>query len=64
MDPSTPGSASIGTCESCGRDDEDLVEVHRVYVRVADDGSQQIDEVPEPEGWCASCRATYPHAVI
>ena len=51
-------------CGSCGRDDEELTPVHRIYVRMADDGTQAIDELDEVEGWCASCRATYPHAAI
>ncbi len=55
------------TCGSCGRDDEELIEVRRVYL-VADDDTPQRGEpavVPdEIELWCASCRATYPHQMF
>ena len=50
-----------GTCESCGREDGDLEPVHRVYVLVADDGSEDVRVESDQEEWCASCRGTYPH---
>jgi hypothetical protein len=43
------------TCGNCGRDDDDLAAVQRVYL------------LPEPsvlddvEWWCLSCRTQYPH---
>jgi len=37
------------------------VSVHRVYLRVLDDGSQEVDEQTDLEGWCVSCCANYPH---
>jgi hypothetical protein len=48
-------------CGSCGRDDEELDPVRRVYVTIADDGSEEVTEVEGEEWWCASCRATFPH---
>jgi hypothetical protein len=53
----------MAACESCGRDDEDLEMVHRVYLLVGDDGEDTVSVVPERERWCPSCRATYPHRV-
>lgn len=49
------------SCESCGREDEDLEPVHRVYLLVDDDGNDDVSVLPEVERWCPSCRATYPH---
>jgi hypothetical protein len=54
----------IGRCESCGRDEEDLVSVHRVYLRMVDDGSHEVDEQADVEGWCVSCCANYPHVPV
>ena len=51
-----------GTCESCGRSDEELSGVHRVYVISAETDEPRIDEVEATEQWCASCQATYPHS--
>ncbi|HKY16988.1 MAG TPA: hypothetical protein VJM33_18825 [Microthrixaceae bacterium] len=55
-------------CDSCGRDEGDLVEVRRVYLdaEVVKDLYANPDETPaevvdEIERWCASCVATYPH---
>jgi hypothetical protein len=56
---------SGGTCESCGRDDEDLARVHRVYVTPEtwdqEGKTQRLDEV---ETWCFACRTHYPHELI
>ncbi len=51
-----------GTCESCGRSDEELGEVHRVYVIPSESTEPRIEESEDTEQWCASCRATYPHS--
>ena len=50
-------------CGSCGRVEEDLVEVRRVYLvpDAPDDGAGPTVITDELEWWCASCRATYPH---
>ena len=50
-----------GTCESCGRDDEPLVRVQRLYVTPESwDTSGRVDEGDE-ELWCFVCRTHYPH---
>jgi thymidine kinase len=51
----------IGTCESCGRDDEDIVRVRRLYVTPeAWDTPGQVVKGDE-EHWCFVCRTHYPH---
>jgi hypothetical protein len=56
---------STGTCDSCGRDDEDLAQVHRVYVTPeAWDTEEKAEVQPDVEVWCFSCRTHYPHEVI
>ncbi len=51
------------TCESCGRVEEDVIEVIRLYV------TPETWETPEqvaegaPELWCFVCRTHYPHRV-
>ena len=51
-----------GTCESCGRDGEELVAVRRIYVTPAawdEPGSTRtLDTV---EQWCVPCCTHYPH---
>lgn len=49
---------TIGTCESCGVEDEHLSPVRRRYL--ASDGRPErvLDEV---EQWCVACRTSYPH---
>ena len=49
------------TCDSCGRDDDSVETVQRVYVLVGDDGEEVVQVEPDEEHWCASCRGTYPH---
>jgi hypothetical protein len=52
-------------CESCGRDDEVVVAVRRVYLTLADwDREEHVEIVAEPELWCAVCREHYPHQLI
>jgi 5-methylcytosine-specific restriction endonuclease McrA len=59
------GGGTSGVCQSCGRPDEELVEVHRVYLETDDrgrmTGSRTLDEV---EIWCLSCRAQYPNQPV
>lgn len=51
-------------CQSCGREDEALVSVHRIYVILAADGQPEHHQrVDEPERWCFPCRTHYPHEV-
>lgn len=52
-------------CESCARDDDDLVLVNRVYVVPESwDTAESSTRVPEGELWCFSCRSMYPHEVV
>lgn len=57
------------TCESCGRPDDDLETVRRVYLTPTgatapgdDDAEPTLDD--HDERWCASCRSTYPHQPV
>jgi hypothetical protein len=54
----------MGTCESCGRDDEELEVVRRVYLLVGEAGEEVVSVQPDEERWCASCRSTYPHRPV
>jgi len=52
----------VGTCESCGRDGEELTRVKRVYVTPAAwDAEEKVEVVDEPEAWCSVCVTHYPH---
>ena len=52
-------------CDSCGRDEDDLVEVHRVYVTPETwDQPGKADVVEETERWCFVCRTHYPHQEV
>jgi hypothetical protein len=54
-----------GTCDSCGRTDEDLAEVHRAYLTPETwDTPGRVDIVPDLERWCLVCRAHYPHEPV
>ncbi|MEM7338150.1 MAG: hypothetical protein AAF467_05855 [Actinomycetota bacterium] len=56
-------TASI--CTSCGRDDEPLTAVRRLYVTPSSwesDGS--VEPARETEAWCDVCQAHYPHEVL
>lgn len=54
-----------GHCDSCGRDDEPVVEVHRVYVTPeAWDTPGKVDVVDETEWWCLVCQTHYPHEPV
>ena len=54
-----------GRCDSCGRDEDDLVEVHRVYVTPETwDTEGKVEVVDEVERWCFVCRSHYPHQPV
>ena len=54
-----------GTCESCGREDADIVDVHRVYVTPEAWDQEGKEEVQaDVERWCFSCRTHYPHEPV
>ena len=49
-------------CESCAREDDDLVVVHRLYVVPESwDTPGSVSKVESTELWCFSCRSMYPH---
>jgi hypothetical protein len=50
------------TCDSCGGETSELVEVHRVYLTPADwDREERVEVVDTTERWCWPCRTHYPH---
>jgi hypothetical protein len=52
-------------CESCGREDEEVVSVRRVYVTPETwDTEGKVDVVDEIEHWCFACRSHYPHQEV
>jgi hypothetical protein len=54
-----------GTCDSCGREDEDVTEVVRVYVAPESwDQERQVTEAEGTEQWCFPCLTHYPHRVV
>lgn len=62
----SPGRAayisSMGVCENCAVEDDELVLVRRVYVtpeRWDQPASYQV--VEPPELWCISCASQYPN---
>jgi hypothetical protein len=53
------------TCDSCGRDGEEVAPVHRVYVTPETwDTPGRVDVVADIEHWCYVCRAHYPHQAV
>jgi hypothetical protein len=48
-------------CESCGRDDEELVRVRRLYVTPESWDQPGKVEQGDEEQWCFVCRTHYPH---
>ena len=50
-------------CESCGRDDEPLVLVRRLYITPESWDTPGRVEVADEEWWCFVCRTHYPHQV-
>ena len=62
MVPTRFGPVTSGTCESCGRDAQDLARVHRVYVTPESwDQEETVEVQADVEAWCFSCRTHYPH---
>ena len=58
-------TVTTGTCDSCGRDDEDVTEVVRVYVVPESwDQERQVTEAEGTERWCFPCLTHYPHRVV
>ena len=56
---------SSGTCDSCGRDADDLERVNRVYVTPESwDQEGKAEVVPDVESWCFPCRTHYPHQEV
>lgn len=52
-------------CQSCGRDDEPLTEVRRLYITPASwDREREVRPAAETELWCDICMVHYPHEVI
>lgn len=57
-----PTVSETATCDSCGREETELVAVHRVYVVPESwdtPGSEKT--LTDVEQWCFSCRTHYPH---
>lgn len=50
-----------GTCDSCGRDDEAVERVIRLYVTPGSWDDPGRVETGEHEWWCFACRTHYPH---
>ena len=51
-----------GTCDSCGSDGVEVLQVHRAYVTPeAWDTEGKVDIVADVERWCYPCRTHYPH---
>jgi hypothetical protein len=54
--------AATGTCDSCGRDDEELSSVRRRYVTPESWDTPGTDVVVDDvERWCVPCMTHYPH---
>jgi hypothetical protein len=51
----------LGTCDSCGRDDEEVVLVRRLYVTPEAWDTPEKVEAGGEERWCFVCRTHYPH---
>ena len=52
----------ISTCDSCGREGEEVVAVHRLYVTPESwDTPAAVKRVDEVELWCFPCTTHYPH---
>jgi hypothetical protein len=50
-----PMTEAARDCENCGRVDDELTAVHRIYLV-----PEEI-RVEDTERWCVSCRTQYPH---
>jgi hypothetical protein len=50
------------TCDSCGRDADEVLAVHRLYVTPGSwDTPAGVRRLEEVERWCVSCASQYPH---
>jgi hypothetical protein len=59
------GVTETSRCESCGRDDEEVIAVHRVYVTPETwDTEGKVEVMHEVEQWCFVCRSHYPHQEV
>ena len=55
---------AIGTCESCGSEEE-VITVRRVYVTPeAWDTEGKAEPEAGTEEWCFACTTHYPHQVV
>ncbi len=54
----------IGRCESCGRDEDDVVLVRRLYVTPEAWDTPGKVVVGDEELWCDVCRTHYPHELL
>ncbi len=53
------------TCESCGAEEDDLVDVHRKYVTAATWDQERTERIlPDVERWCFACLTHYPHVPV
>ena len=60
--PGREEKLTTSVCENCAREDEDLVNVRRVYVVPESwDTPGSSTTLSEHELWCFSCRSQYPH---
>ncbi|MBV6508362.1 MAG: hypothetical protein JJLCMIEE_01422 [Acidimicrobiales bacterium] len=49
-------------CDSCAREESDLLAVHRVYVTPESwDTEEKVEVMAGVERWCVVCRLHYPH---
>ncbi len=48
-------------CQSCGRSDETLTVVRRVWVTPESWETDGKVDLGELEAWCSTCQAHYPH---
>jgi hypothetical protein len=58
-------AAMGGSCDSCGREEDELFAVHRKYVipeRWDTPGSERV--LDEVERWCFPCLTSYPHVLV
>lgn len=54
----------MSSCDSCGRDETDLIAVHRQYVTPEAWDTPAVERtLEEIEHWCVSCLTHYPHVL-